>query len=324
MSSPAPSYRLIGFALSATGAMLFAIKGVLIKLIYRYGIDTTSLLAMRMVLAVPVFVTVGAARWVRMPRAARPDARAILLAALVGILGYYVSSWLDFRGLQDLDAQLERLILFTYPFFVILFGRLLLGHPMRAHALLGAGLSYVGLFVMFAGAPARLTTATLTGGAFVFTAAMTFALYQLFARELILRCGAALFTAIAMAAAGVTALAAFFLTHPAAALAAPRGSWGLIVALAVFATILPAFLMSAGTARIGAQGTAIVSTLSPIVTIGVAVAVLGEPFGWAEAIGTACVVGGVGLFSLIESRPKRDRAAPTAGELGVETAPEAV
>jgi drug/metabolite transporter (DMT)-like permease len=304
MSSPAPSYRLIGFALSAAGAMLFAIKGVLIKLIYRYGIDTTSLLAMRMVLAVPVFVAVGAVQWRRTPRLSRPNARTIAMAGLVGILGYYVSSWLDFEGLQTLDAQLERLILFTYPFFVILFGRVLLGHPLRAHALIGAGLSYLGLLVMFAGAPARMTPAMLLGGGLVFTAAMTFALYQLFARELIVRCGAALFTAIAMAAAGVAALAGFFASHAMADLAAPHDAWGLIVALAVFSTIVPAFLMSAGTARIGAQGTAIVGTISPIVTIVVAVIVLDEPFGWPEAIGTACVLGGVGLFSLIESRPR--------------------
>jgi drug/metabolite transporter (DMT)-like permease len=302
------SWRIAGFALSAAGAMLFAIKGVLIKLIYRYGIDTTSLLAMRMVLAVPVFAVVGAHRWQRLPRDARPDARTCALAMLVGIVGYYVSSWLDFQGLQTLDAQIERLILFTYPFLVILFGRLLLGHPLRAHALIGAGLSYVGLFVMFAGEPTRLGTAAMIGGAFVAVAAVTFALYQLFARELILRCGATLFTAIAMSAAGVMALLGFFLTHPASALLPPTGAWALIAALAVFATIVPAFLMSAGTARIGAQGTAIVSTISPVVTIGVAIVVLGEPFGWPEAIGTICVLGGVGLFSLIESRPQSYQA----------------
>ncbi len=284
--------------------MLFAIKGVLIKLIYRYGIDTTSLLAMRMVLAVPVFALVGAHRWWRLDRHARPDARTLGLAMLVGIIGYYVSSWLDFQGLQTLDAQIERLILFTYPFLVILFGRVLLGHPLRAHALTGAGLSYVGLFVMFAGEPTRLGTAALIGGAFVATAAVTFALYQLFARELILRCGPSLFTAVAMSAAGVTALLAFFLTHRAAALVPPSGAWALIMALAVFATIVPAFLMSAGTARIGAQGTAIVSTISPVVTIGVAIMVLGEPFGWPEAVGTVCVLGGVGFFSVIESRTR--------------------
>ena len=304
-----PSWRVAGFALSATGAMLFAIKGVLIKLIYRYGIDTTSLLAMRMVLAVPVFALVGVHRWHQLERSARPDARTVGLAMLVGILGYYIPSWLDFQGLQTLDAQIERLILFTYPFLVILFGRLLLGHPLRAHALLGAGLSYVGLLVMFAGEPTRLGPAALLGGALVALAAVTFALYQLFARELILRCGPSLFTAIAMSTAGSAALCGFFLTHPAASLVPPRGAWALIAALAVLATIVPAFLMSAGTARIGAQGTAIVSTISPVVTIAVAIMVLGESFGWPEAVGTVCVLGGVGLFSVIESRPRQYQAS---------------
>jgi drug/metabolite transporter (DMT)-like permease len=159
---------------------------------------------------------------------------------LVGILGYYVSSWLDFEGLQTLDAQTERLILFTYPFLVILFGRLLFSQPLRVHTLLGAGFSYVGLFVMFASAPTRLAPAVLAGGALVAVAAVTFALYRLLARELILRCGATLFTAIAMGSAGAMALFGFLLTHPATALIPPRGAWSLILALALFATIVPA------------------------------------------------------------------------------------
>lgn len=161
---------------------------------------------------------------------------------------------------------------------------------------------------MIAGEPARLGAAAMVSGAFVASAAVTFALYQLFARELIRRCGATLFTAIAMSAAGVTALLGFLLTHPAAAVTPLRGAWALVAALALFATIGPAFLIPAGTARIGAQGTAIVSTISPVVTIGVALAVLNEPFGWPEAVGTACVLGGVGLFSFIDSRPRSYQA----------------
>jgi drug/metabolite transporter (DMT)-like permease len=38
------------------------------------------------------------------------------------------------------------------------------------------------------------------------------------------------------------------------------------------------------------------------VTIALAILILGEPFGVPEAIGTLLVIGGVGLFSLIESR----------------------
>ncbi len=307
MPDPVPSrrYLLTGLALSGCGSMLFALKAVLVKLIYRFGIDSITLLALRMLLATPLFVTVGMLEWRRRAPADRPDRQALALAAATGVLGYYVSSWLDFQGLQSLDAQLERLILFTYPFFVILFGRWLFGRPITGAALLGAGLSYSGLFVMFAGTSTRMTPAMLVGAAFVLAAAVAFALYQIFAREVILRCGPVLFTAVAMAAAGVAVLLHFTLTHSVAALAVPRASWPLVLALAMLATVAPAFLMSAGTARIGAQGTAIVSTLSPMVTIGLAVALLDEPFGPPEAIGTLLVLAGVGLFTLLDTRRAR-------------------
>lgn len=301
-ASHAPRWRLIGFALSGVGAMLFAIKGVLIKLIYVYPIDSTSLLAVRMMLSLPVFAAVGLFEWRRRPIEKRPDARSIGLAALIGMLGYHASSWLDFEGLVTLEAQAERLILFTYPFWVLLFGKLFFRHRLRAHALAGAVLSYVGLIVMFGAEPARLTPPVLSGAALVLTAAATFALYQLFGREMILRCGPALFTAIAMSAASVTLILQFLATHSLSVLVLPLDAWLLIATLALFATIIPTFMMSAGTARIGAQGTAIISTLSPVITIVLAIVVLDESFGPPEAAGTLLVIGGVGLFTYVESR----------------------
>jgi len=306
--TPAERWRLTGFALSAAGAMLFAVKGVLIKLIYVYPIDSTSLLAVRMMLSLPVFAMVGVIEWRRRPFDKRPDIRSIGLAAVVGIIGYHVSSWLDFEGLATLEAQTERLILFTYPFLVLLFGRVLLKHQLRLHALVGASMSYAGLIVMFGANPSRLTPMMLGGAALVLTAAATFALYQLFAREMILRCGPGLFSAIALSAAGVTLILQFLATHSISVLALPPHAWLLISYLAIFSTIIPTFMMSAGTARIGAQGTAIISTLSPLVTIVLAIVVLGEPFGLPEAAGTALVIGGVGLFSWIESRRPSDRS----------------
>jgi drug/metabolite transporter (DMT)-like permease len=302
--------RLVGYGLSATGAVLFATKGVLIKLIYRHGIDTTTLLALRMALSTPIFVAVGLAHWLRLPRAARPDLPLLLRAAAVGVLGYYVSSWLDFAGLRTLDAQLERLILFTYPLLVILFGWALFRRPLSIHALTGAGLSYVGLFVMFAAAPRSMTAGILRGGGLVLLAAACFALYQIFAYGLIRRLGPALFTAVAMTAAGAAVMAHVLVTGASIPAHLPADALVLILVLAIGATVLPAFIMSAGTARIGAQGTAIVSSLSPIATILLAVAVLAEPFGWPQALGTALVLGGVGWFTWAETRQARRVAKP--------------
>lgn len=306
------SWLITGYVLSAVGAMLFATKGILIKLIYAQDVGVLSLLALRMLLSTPVFAAVGFAEWRRRPADRRPDAKTLASAALVGIIGYHLSSWLDFEGLALIDAQSERLILFTYPFMVILFGRLIFGHRLALHAVAGAALSYAGIAAMFGGAPARTTDLALTGAALVFAAATSFALYQLFARELILKCGAALFIGVAMSGAGLSLLIQFFLTHDVAELAIPSAAWPLVLTLAVFATVVPAFMMAAGTARVGAQGNAIIGTLSPTVTVVLAVLILDEPFGWPEALGTLLVLIGVGLFTLVDARRRQAPAVSAA------------
>lgn len=303
------SWLITGYVMSALGAMLFATKGIVVKLVYAHDVSVLALLALRMLLATPVFVAVGIIEWRRRPVHERPDGKTLAAAALVGMIGYHLSSWLDFEGLARLDAQSERLILFTYPFLVILFGRLIFKRPFAPHAVFGALMSYAGIAAMFGGAPARLTDAALTGGALVLAAAVSFAFYQLFAREMIVKCGAALFTAVAMSSAGLSLLAQFFLTHRANELAIETSAWPLVITLALFATVVPAFLMSAGTARIGAQANAIIATLSPTVTILLAVVLLGEPFGWPEATGSVLVLAGVGLFMLVDAARARRAAA---------------
>ncbi|NJM29349.1 MAG: DMT family transporter [Rhizobiales bacterium] len=83
--------------------------------------------------------------------------------------------------------------------------------------------------------------------------------------------------------------------------ATPRFIW-LGAGCAIFATVLPSFLMNAGMARTSPQATAMISTISPLVTIGLAVWILGEPFTLADALGSVMVLGGVGYFTWAESR----------------------
>ncbi len=47
------------------------------------------------------------------------------------MLGYWFASYTDFVGLVYISAQFERLILFTYPAFVVIFGALFFAQPVR-------------------------------------------------------------------------------------------------------------------------------------------------------------------------------------------------
>src|SRR5438067_5425742 len=91
-SSPR-SALLAGLAIAIGGAVLFSMKSVVAKLLYRYHIDVVTLIAFRMLFSFPVFAAV--ALWkMRTEAPLAPSDRWRLLG--LGVIGYYVSSLLDF------------------------------------------------------------------------------------------------------------------------------------------------------------------------------------------------------------------------------------
>ena len=60
--------------------------------------------------------------------------------------------------------------------------------------------------------------------------------------------------------------------------------------------------MNAALHRISAQANAVIGTLSPIATIVLAAAILGEMMTGTEWIGAVLIIAGVGWFTLMERR----------------------
>src|SRR5882724_4181278 len=174
----------IGYALACIGATLFATKAIIVKLAYAEGVDAETLLAVRMILSLPVYLVIG--MHALMPSRRGPfdhvNGRLILRAATIGALGYWLSSYLDFKGLELISAQFERLILFTYPFFVMLFGAVFFRQPIKLKSLAAFTISYGGLLLLFLRDFSLLGDDAALGAGFVMAAGITFALYQLFAK----------------------------------------------------------------------------------------------------------------------------------------------
>jgi drug/metabolite transporter (DMT)-like permease len=298
------SSETIGFALAAAGAILFSTKAVAIKIAYRDAVDAETLLALRMALASPFYLAIGIASLRDRRRTGRPLPSLKLFASVVGVglLGYWLSSYLDFLGLEFVTAQAERLILFTYPLFVVLFGRLFFGQRVTRRALVAVAISYVGLIIIFGDNMSIGGHGALIGSLLVLAAAVFFALYQLVAKNLISETGPRLFTCIAMLAAAAGAFIQFFLTHAPSDLAVSGEVWLTSLYIAIGATVLPTFFMNAALHRISAQANATIGTLSPVATIVLAYFILGERLSPAAWAGTALVLAGVGWFTYSASR----------------------
>jgi drug/metabolite transporter (DMT)-like permease len=162
--------------------------------------------------------------------------------------------------------------------------------------------SWLGIAVIFARDFAFEGTNVVLGSALVFGSAVIYAAYQILAKPLIDKLGPGLFTSIAMCAAGPAVLLHFLATHPAGELAVSGHAFVLMLAIGTIATVLPAYCISAAIGMIGPERTAIIGNVSPVVTVGLAITLLNEPFTLLHALGTAMVLAGVVLFSR-KSRP---------------------
>jgi drug/metabolite transporter (DMT)-like permease len=297
--------RFIGYFYAASGAALFSTKAIFIKLAYMEQANSTLMLALRMAISMPFFVGVGIyAIWkLRKEGKPLPSLAMFIRAVLIGFVGYYISSQLDFAGLIYISAQLERLVLFTYPIFVMFLGWMFFKARITWFSVLAAAITYAGLVVVFLSALPTGGSNTIIGTALVLGCAITFAAYQLFAKNIISSLGSMLFTAIALSASGIACIIHFIVVSRGFDFSSsPRFFW-LTFGMAIFATVIPSFLVNAGLSRTTPQTTSMIATISPLVTIALAVWILGEPFTLADAIGAAMVIAGIGLYAWADSRP---------------------
>jgi drug/metabolite transporter (DMT)-like permease len=303
---------IIGYLLVAAGSALFASKAIFIKLAYMERYDALLILAWRMVFALPVFVVVGAIEIARRKADGRPMPRrgAVLGAIGIGLIGYYLAMILDFGGLLYVTAQLERLALFTYPIFVIFIGAAFFGMRLTRTSVIAAVVSYLGLAVVFVSDFSAGGANVTLGTALVLCSAVSFAVYQLMAKRYISEMGATLFTSVALSAAAVTTLAHVFIVRGYLDTSMSWHYFMLAAGTGLLATVFPSFFVNAGMARIGNTSTAMISNVSPLLTIYFAVVILGEAFTWSHALGTALVVGGVGYHTWREIRKPRAEPLP--------------
>lgn len=319
---------LQGFLISFTGAILFSTKAILVKLAFRAThTDALTLLTLRMLLSLPFYLL--AAFWgSRKEGNVRMNRRQWFWVLVLGLLGYYLSSFFDFVGLQYISAGLERLILFLYPSFSVVINAVAFRQKISRAQFWALALTYTGIGIAYFG-ELKIDTGNpqfYWGSFLVFLCAVTYAFYLSGTGRMVggsgkVSIGAAKFTTYSMLAATVAvmghytlrqlfahgvsnggggmAVAAVGVVPEAAGPLFSGGSgelWGYGALLALIATVIPSFMLSAGMKRIGANNAAIVTSVGPVSTILQAHFLLGDPIFAEQVLGTVLVIIGVLLI----------------------------
>lgn len=299
--------HLVGALFAVFATLGFSSRAIFIKLVYQdASMDPTTLMALRMLFAVPFFVlmilwskrqTVASKTSGSSPLFSRND---WLKMIGLGLLGFYLSSFLDLSGLQYISASLERLILFLYPTIVVAISVIHQKRRITRKELFAIAASYAGISFVFienlSVNPSK--DATWMGALLIFAAAVTYAFYLFGSQGLVKKVGSTRYTGWVMLFSSVAAILQFFLFHPPALLSQSQPVLGLIAIIAVFGTVLPTWMLAEALKRIGANQTALICTVGPVITLGLDAWLLDIPVSGIQMMGAFFVIAGVTVISI--------------------------
>ncbi|MBT8313119.1 MAG: DMT family transporter [Maribacter sp.] len=287
-----------GILFAIIGVVLFSAKAVMVKMAYLYGIDHLTLLLFRMVFAFPFYLLIAMLSKPLYPKEIRT--KDYLWIVFFGFIGYYLASLFDFMGLQHVKAGLERIILFIYPTIVVLLSWFIFGKKITKLQILAIVVTYVGVFITFWDEVGVDENTILLGGFLIFLSAFTYASYLVGSGWLIPKFGVLQFTSYAMIVSTICIAVHYLFVNGFRLSSYPTEVYLLGMAMAIFSTLVPSFLVSAAINRLGASTFSIFGSLGPISTIILAFFFLDETISLVQIFGMLVVIAGVMLVSRIK------------------------
>lgn len=302
------SHFTISIFLAGLGAILFAAKAIVVKISYEYGASPDVVLTLRMVFALPIFWI--AVWWHQKIRPqARPLKKDVIQVSLIGLLGYFLSSYLDFLGLQYISIGLERIILYLTPAIVIVLSRFMLKKIILRRQYYAMGIAYLGILIVFMHDIKLSGNTVILGSTLVFMSAVVYSVYLIYAGELVARIGSIRLIAIASTSAtAATCIQTLFFGISSLFIQKPE-VYQLALVNALFCTFLPMLFIMLAVNRIGSSMTAQAGTIGPVATAFLGWYFLNEPVSVLQLIGIVIVLFGIAI--LISAGKAQDTREPS-------------
>jgi drug/metabolite transporter (DMT)-like permease len=264
--------------LIVVSAVAFGAMAIFARFAYAGGADVLGILIARFAIAGTLLALIMLAT-----RRPWPRGRALVVAILMGAIGYVGQSVSYFAALNHASAGLVALLLYAYPTLVCLLAAVFLREALTKRTLLVLAVSFVGIALTLGGGHG-----TPTGIALGLAAAAFYSVYIIVgARELRGTDALASTTVVCLSAAATLSIAGL--------MRAPQfpgvwWGWAGIGAIALVSTVIAIVAFFAGLKRVGPAAASIISTLEPVVTVALAWIVLGETLSPIQLVGGALVL----------------------------------
>ena len=284
-----------GLLMAGLGSVLFSGKAILIKLAFGYGANAETLIALRMLMALPLFWGIywwQARRQVMSPLNWRDQVKIFSL----GLMGYFLSSYLDFLGLQYISAGLERIVLYLTPTIVLLISYFVLNKSISRLQWYALIVGYLGVIIVFVQDANSTGSMAVLGMLLVFASACSYAIYMIGSGEMVRRVGSVRLVVYASSASALLSVIQILIYDPAAILTQVQQIYWLSLLNASLCTVIPMLLIMIAINRIGSPLVAQAGILGPVSTLFMGWAVLSEPITWIQIGGMSLVMGAMWLL----------------------------
>lgn len=294
-----------GLALVALATFCLAFKGIFARLAYADGLSVDNLLLLRFLFAVPLFWL--GARWLSRGKPRVPlTRRQWAWAGLTGML-FFLSALFDFNAIDRLGASVSRLILYVFPAFVMILQSLITRRLPPLRQCLAFVFAWIGIALVLS--PGWHGAGMDPWGvACGFGAASCYAVFWHVSQPLTRELGSVRFNEVSNS---FTLVGMLIFLLPVAHLGQlsllPPMAWVWVLALVVFTTVLPFFLLFEGLRLADAGEAGVVAMFGPVVTVLGAWLVVGEHLAPLQWGGLVIVVGAMASMKA-RRKPAEERA----------------
>ncbi len=284
--------RVIGVILIVVSAASFGAMAIFARLAYDAGANPNTVLFLRFTIAAIFLMVLMAAKGIAFPRGYN-----LIILFFMGSVGYVGLSFSFFTALTMAPAGQVAILLYLYPAFVTVLAAIFLKKPLTTLKLVALSLTFGGsvLIIGLDGGKGQML-----GIALAVTAAVLYSIYIVVGSKVILTTGALAASTAVVISAGLT-FSGIVAVHGVKFPVTMTG-WLSILAIALVSTAFAIVTFFAGLKRIDPANASMISTLEPVITVALAVIVLGEIVTPAKILGGIMILAAVTLLARSEAK----------------------
>jgi len=270
--------RLTGILLIALSAASFGTLAIFGRYAYSAGMDTFTVLFLRFSIAAVLMGMILALRRDSLPR-------GWALGQLIGMgaLGYVGQSFLYLTAINYASAGLVALLLYLYPFFVMILSVLILHEKVTTLKVIALALALFGTALTVDPKGGQLI-----GALMAISAAAIYSVYIIVGTNVMKQVSAFQSSTVIFASAGAV-FGIITMIHGAHFPTANSG-WYAMIAIVFISTVIPVVSFLKGLEMIGPTNAAMLSTLEPVVTVLLAAWLFGERLNPIALLGGSLIL----------------------------------